>query len=94
MQSVIRYKKFLKRNRRDEIRRIQDEIALSELAVSIKKNVSKITYSSVQSLRVATEHDCIKLSGFCESYYIKQLAQQAVLNMATDKEIVNEIAVL
>lgn len=94
MQSSVRDKKFIKRNRRNEIRRIQDEITLDNLADDIKKCVSKRTYESVQSLKVDAEHDCITITGFCESFYIKQLAQQAVLAMTRDEEIVNKIAVL
>jgi hypothetical protein len=93
MQSTTRFKKFLKRNQQNELQRLYEDSALDELADSIKKNVGKMTHASVHSLRVDTEHDRVKISGLCESYYIKQLAQQAVLKMTTNEEIINEILV-
>ena len=93
MQIAIRYEPKSRRNRR-EIRQVQEDMALNELAGRIRQCVARKTFSSVQSLKVSTEHDCVTLNGLCESYYIKQLAQQAVLDMTSDEEIVNNIDVI
>ena len=94
MQIAIRYEPKSWRNRREETKQIQEHIALNELAGRIRRSVARKTFSSVQSLKVSTEHDRVTLNGLCESYYIKQLAQQAVLDMTSDEEIVNNIDVI
>ena len=83
-----------RRNRREEIRQIQEEPTLSKFVAQLRHNVARRTFFSVQSLKVSTEHDRVTLNGLCESYYIKQLAQQAVLDMTSDEEIVNNIDVI
>ncbi len=94
MQTAVRYESKPRRHRRNEMMQLQEELALNELATLITRNVVKRTYDGVQALKIDTEPDRVTLSGICESYYIKQLAQQAVMGMVADEEIVNDIAVM
>ena len=94
MQTAVRHESKSKRQLGSEIRQIQEESALNEFAAKIKKTVTKKTYASVQSLRVHLEPNRVTLNGICETYHTKQLAQQAIMNMVGNKEIVNDIAVI
>ena len=94
MPTVIRRKPKPKHFRRNEINSLQDDLHLSEYAATIMKVVATNTYSGVQSLKVDLKSNRITITGFCESYYIKQLAQQAIMDMVIDMEIVNNIVVI
>ena len=93
MQIAVRYEPKSRWNRR-EIKQVQEDMALNELVGRIRQYVARKTFCGVQSLKVSAEHDRVTLNGLCESYYIKQLAQQAVLDMTSDEEIVNNIDVI
>ena len=94
MQSIIRHTSKSKRHFRNEAKQIQEEMAKNEFASAVVRVVVTKTYSGVQSLQVYLEPNRVTLTGICESYYIKQLAQQSVMGMIVDKEIVNDIAVI
>ena len=94
MQTAIRYQSKAQRNRREEIWQNYEEQTLSQLAAKLQRHVAKKSYFAVQSLKITAEPQRVTLSGICESYYIKQLAQQAVLDMISEGEIVNNIAVI
>lgn len=94
MQTAIRFESKSRRNRREESRQIQEELILNEFAHLIERHVMRETFSGVHSLRIDAAPDRVTLTGICESYYVKQLAQQAVRGMVCDEEIVNDIAVM
>ena len=94
MQSTVHHKSKSKRHFRNEIKQIHEELAQKEFASTIEGLVTKNTYAGVQSLKVNLEPNRVTLTGICESYYVKQLAQQSIMGIAVDREIVNEIAVI
>ena len=94
MQSTIRDILKSKRHFRSEFKQIQEEMAQNELVSAIVRLIVTKTFAGVQSLRVYLEPNRVTLAGICESYYIKQLAQQSIMGMIGDKEIVNDIAVI
>jgi osmotically-inducible protein OsmY len=49
--------------------------------------------SALHNLEVTAEGDLIILSGKVGSYYYKQLAQEAVISIAGNREVVNNIRV-
>jgi osmotically-inducible protein OsmY len=49
--------------------------------------------SALHDLDVTATGDCIILSGRVGSYYYKQLAQEAVISVAGQREVVNNIRV-
>jgi len=93
MQTAIRRKTKPKHHRRNEITPIHDDLRC-EYVSTMMKSVAKNTHNGVQSLKIDLRSNCIMLTGFCESYYIKQLAQQAIMDMVIDMEIVNDIVVV
>jgi hypothetical protein len=58
------------------------------------RRVDANTYHQVQDLDVACEGDCVVVTGRSRTYYVKQLATQAVLTAAPDVRIANEIVVV
>jgi osmotically-inducible protein OsmY len=94
MQIAVRHESNAKRCLSHEIRQGQEELALDEFASKIMRIVIKNTYAGVQSLQVRLEPNRVTLTGFCENYYTKQLAQQAILSVVGNREIVNDIAVI
>ena len=94
MQTAVRRKKKPKHHHRNEIKHLRDDLLLSEYASKMMNIVAANTYAGVQSLKVDLKSSHITLTGFCESYYVKQLAQQAIMDMVIDMEIVNEIVVI
>jgi len=94
MQAVIRHKTTPRQHRPNEIKPIQEDLLLNEYASKVTRIITKNTYAGVQSLKVVLEPHRVTLTGFCESYYIKQLAQQAIMDVVIDVEIVNDIVVI
>ena len=94
MQSTIRHQLKSKHHFRNEVKQNHEEMAQNEFASTISRTVVTKTYAGVQSLQVYLEPDRVTLTGICESYYIKQLAQQSIMGMIVDKELVNDIAVI
>lgn len=50
--------------------------------------------SALHSLEVTETDDAIVLTGRVSSYYYKQLAQETVISIAGNREVVNNIRVL
>jgi osmotically-inducible protein OsmY len=65
-----------------------------KLAVRIARVVTRRTAGSVQNLRVEVRRDGVYLDGQCPSYYAKQLAQQAAMDLADEKPLTNRIEVV
>ena len=94
MQTVVLHESKSKPHRRNEINQIQGLPIQNDFASQIARIVSENTYTGVQSLKVHLEPNRITLTGICDSYYTKQLAQQSIMGIAVDREIVNDIAVI
>jgi hypothetical protein len=94
MQAAVLSQTKPKRHSRGEIKQSQEDLLLKEYASTITRIIVKKTFASVQSLKVDLEPNRVILTGFCDSYYTKQLAQQAVMDIVIDMEIVNDIVVI
>ncbi|MBN2217452.1 MAG: BON domain-containing protein [Pirellulales bacterium] len=63
------------------------------LAASIEQAVRRETSGGVRNLRVEIDDDGVRLEGHCETYYCKQLAQQAAMVISGDDRLTNQIEV-
>ena len=59
----------------------------------IQAQIETRTHASVESLTVTTVNDQVVLAGFASSFYIKQLATQATLEVEPEISFVNDIQV-
>lgn len=93
MQKLAKYSKyekgFLTVKRSLEERNLE----LLEFQRDILRAITRKTNSQIQSLEVLLESDRVIISGYCKTYYMKQLAQEAVLKIARKHEIINDILV-
>ena len=64
----------------------RDEVLLQQIDAK--------TYHQVQDLDVACEGDCVVVTGRSRTYYVKQLATQALQSSSPDIRIANEIVVV
>lgn len=64
-----------------------------ELAASIERAVQRETDHGVRELSVKVDEDGVLLRGRCESFYLKQLAQHAVMTMPGGNRLRNLIQV-
>lgn len=71
-----------------------DESRSDRLAARIARVVKRRTAGSVQNLRVEVRRDGVFLDGQCASFYTKQLAQQAAMGLADEKQLTNRIEVV
>ncbi len=55
-----------------------------QLAASIERAVRRKTSGGVRNLRVEVNRGGIVLEGRCDTYYCKQLAQHAAMNLSGD----------
>jgi osmotically-inducible protein OsmY len=67
--------------------------APEQLVAEIERSVQQRTGNRVRELRVEVVRQGVRLQGRCASYYCKQLAQQAVMDVAAQYELTNEIEV-
>jgi osmotically-inducible protein OsmY len=65
----------------------------SELIRQILHLIKQETNLGVQEINVFLENGKLVLTGFCHSFYTKQLAQEAVLKVIDDIDLVNQIYV-
>jgi len=63
------------------------------LAASIEQAVRRETGGGVKDLRVQVSGHDVRLEGHCDSYYCKQLAQQAAMHVSGDDRLSNQIEV-
>lgn len=70
-----------------------DESRGDRLATRIARVVRRRTAGSVQNLRVEVRRDGVFLDGECDTFYTKQLAQQAAMDLADEKPLMNRIEV-
>ncbi len=71
----------------------EPDIDKDELLASIKTMVLERTGNKIRDLRVEFDSEGVRLRGRCASYYSKQLAQQAVMSVAAQYGLTNEIVV-
>jgi osmotically-inducible protein OsmY len=71
-----------------------DEARSERLAARIARVVKRRTAGSVQNLRVEVRRDGVFLDGQCACFYTKQLAQQAAMGLADEKQLTNRIEVV
>jgi osmotically-inducible protein OsmY len=71
----------------------EPDVDKDELLASIKSSVLERTGNKIRDLRVELNSDGVRLRGRCASYYSKQLAQQAVMSVAAQYGLTNEIVV-
>ncbi|MDR2704771.1 MAG: BON domain-containing protein [Planctomycetaceae bacterium] len=64
-----------------------------ELIHQILHIIKQETNLGVQEINVFLENGKLVLTGFCRSFYTKQLAQEAVLKIIDDIDLVNQIYV-
>lgn len=67
--------------------------AAASQAATIRRRVAERTAGQIRDLSVAVEERGIVLSGRAASFYSKQLAQHAAMQLARDLPLVNEIEV-
>ncbi|MBN1589087.1 MAG: BON domain-containing protein [Pirellulales bacterium] len=63
------------------------------LAASIEQAVRRETSGGVKGLRVEVGRGGVRLEGHCDTYYCKQLAQQAAMCISGDDRLTNQIEV-
>jgi osmotically-inducible protein OsmY len=72
---------------------ISNIVETSELVRQVSHLIKRKTNLGVQEINVFLENGKLILTGFCRSFYTKQLAQEAVLKMIDDIDLVNQINV-
>lgn len=64
-----------------------------KFAERLARLVQRRTGGMIRELRVEIKPEGIYLDGHCTAYYLKQLAQEAVLAITEDQKLFNKIAV-
>ena len=59
----------------------------------IEAEINRATHRRVKELKIELSENGIKISGRAPSYYVKQLAQSAVLNLHSSLILINNIEV-
>lgn len=67
--------------------------AAERLAARIARVVERRTSRTIHNLHVEVRRDGVFLDGQCDCFYSKQLAQQAAMGLADDKQLTNRIKV-
>ncbi|NQU19941.1 MAG: BON domain-containing protein [Candidatus Nealsonbacteria bacterium] len=63
------------------------------LAARVERAVQHETGRGVRNLNVQVGRERVVLTGFCSTYYCKQLAQHAAMNVASTANVINSIEV-
>ena len=64
-----------------------------ELAASIEQAVRSKTGRGIRNLRVEVDRNGVRLNGYCNTYYCKQLAQHAAMAHPGGQQLTNAIEV-
>lgn len=72
----------------------QDAIDIDDLVRLVTRLIKRETNLGVQEMEIIFDKGQLILSGFCRTFYTKQLAQQAVVSVLGDVELVNNIRVV
>ena len=70
-----------------------DAIEQRRRITRIKRVIRRHTSGGIRELTIELQTGCVRLRGQCNSYYCKQMAQQAAMNFLPGETIVNEIEV-
>ena len=71
-----------------------ESVDIDELICRICRIIKRETNLGVREMQVMFENGRLILNGYCRTFYTKQLAQQAVLAILGDIELVNNIRVV
>ena len=85
------------KKRKNKVNCITDNpggLVLFEFSEKIKRHILHVTSEGIQSLNIYFESDTIILTGYCKSYYVKQLAQETAMGLTSFEQIKNEIDVI
>lgn len=66
---------------------------VEELIRQISRLIKRETHLGVQEMKVCMENGKMIISGYCRTFYTKQLAQEAALKILGNVELVNNIRV-
>ena len=80
-------------NRVDEHPLPVSQIEAERLAASIERAVWRETGGGVRDLHVEVEACNVLLTGHCNTYYLKQLAQHAASKVSSESDLTNRIEV-
>ena len=72
---------------------IAPALEFGRLAESIERLVQRRTGGKIQGLKVEVQREGIRLQGRCPTFYCKQLAQHAAMDLTPDRVLTNEIEV-
>lgn len=64
-----------------------------ELIRHVSREIKRETNLGVQEMQVRFENGVVVLSGYCRTFYTKQLAQQAVMKVLGEIKLINQIRV-
>jgi osmotically-inducible protein OsmY len=63
--------------------------SFSQAAHALKRSL----HPALRGLRVEETDDCLIISGRVNSYYLKQLAQETIMAVRGDRQLVNRVSV-
>jgi osmotically-inducible protein OsmY len=63
-------------------------------AASIRRGILRIAAGRIHELQVEVRDDVVLLQGRCHSFYCKQLAQHAAMELAHEQRVDNQIQVV
>jgi len=84
------------KQRKNKVKRFTDGQsgpAFFEFSEKIKRRILHVTSEGIQSLNVYCEADNVILTGYCDSYYVKQLAQETAMRLTSFEQVENCIDV-
>ncbi|MGL4595332.1 MAG: BON domain-containing protein [Thermoguttaceae bacterium] len=64
-----------------------------ELVRQITRLIKRETNFGVQEMQVFLDRDCVVLTGYCRTFYTKQLAQEAAQRVINGGGLINRIRV-
>jgi osmotically-inducible protein OsmY len=72
---------------------LQAEIASEEIAQRVRDELEAQLPGRIRQLRVSATEKFVILSGACNSYHTKQLAQHAAMELLDSERLINDITV-
>lgn len=66
---------------------------IAELLETVERTIRQRTGDTIDNLRIVLDHETIVISGKSGTFYQKTLATNAALDVASDREVRNEIDV-
>jgi len=87
-------KAWLSTEREMRLRPTEDFEDAEMLAASLRRAVQQETDGAIADLVVEVGPHGVRLSGRCDTFYTKQLAQHAVMRIHSEGRLINNIQVL